>query len=43
MPAMVQYYSLLESHNFSAFNVCNEANERIAIMQKEIRAMQVRQ
>ncbi|GAX73814.1 hypothetical protein CEUSTIGMA_g1265.t1 [Chlamydomonas eustigma] len=40
LPGLVQYFSLLESRNFSAFNVCNEANERISIMQKQIRAMQ---
>ena len=39
--ALVSYYGNLEAANFSAFNDCNAANEQIAAIQKQIRALQV--
>ena len=41
LSSLVQHYAGLEAANFTAFNECNAANEKIAAMQKQIRAVQV--
>ena len=41
LSSLVQHYTGLEAANFKVFNECNAANEKIAAMQKRIRAVQV--
>ncbi len=41
LSGLLSHYRQLEAANFAAFSECNEANERIAVLNKEIRALQV--
>lgn len=35
------HYSNLEAKNFELFNSCNQANDRVGDMQKQLKALQV--
>lgn len=38
LPQLLAYFSTLEAANFEIFTSCNQANDQITVLQREVRA-----